>query len=176
MTPKDYLREPYARVVIPDEAGGYYGEILEFPGCFAEGDSVEKAYKHLEGAAESWIEVRLSQGQEVPIPFSNLNYSGTISLRIPRTIHKRAAIMAERDQVSLNSFLTTAIASRVGAEDFYTTLTNRLESRIMETAHTYLGYIQVARTTGKSIGHLPSPLIETGNTATGNAVPLARRR
>jgi antitoxin HicB len=144
MTTKNYLREPYSRVLIPDESGGYSAEILEFPGCFAEGDTVEKAYKELEGAAKSWIQARLSQGQEIPKPFDNLGYSGTISLRLPRTIHKRAAIMAERDRTSLNSFLTTSIASRVGAEDFYKKMAERLEQRFMQFtyfAHIYANFI-----------------------------------
>jgi antitoxin HicB len=134
MSKKNYLRQPYTRALIPDESGGYFAEILEFPGCFAEGDTVEKTYKELEGAAKSWIEARLSQGQEVPEPFDNLGFSGTISLRLPRSIHKRASVMAERDQVSLNSFLLTAIASRVGAEDFYTHLAQRFEQQLVQTA------------------------------------------
>ncbi len=134
MLTKNYLREPYTRALIPDESGGYFAEILEFPGCFAEGDTVEEAYKELEGAAKSWIEARISQGLEVPKPFDNLGHSGTISLRLPRTIHKRAAIMAERDRVSLNSFLLTAIASRVGAEDFYSNLANRFARELVQTA------------------------------------------
>jgi antitoxin HicB len=175
VTPKDYLREPYTRALRPDESGGFYAEILEFSGCFAEGETPDQTYKDLEAAAEAWIQARLDQGQDVPPPFNNLGYSGTVSLRLPRSIHKRAAIMAERDRVSLNSFLTTAIASRVGAEDFYTTLTNRLESQIMESAHTYLGYIQVARTEGKKIRRLPAATIQTGNTASANLVRFARR-
>jgi predicted RNase H-like HicB family nuclease len=134
MTTKNYLRQPYTRALIPDENGGYFAEILEFPGCFAEGDTVEKAYKELEGAAKSWIEARISQGLEVPKPFDSLGHSGTISLRLPRTIHKRAAIMAERDRVSLNSFLSTAIASRVGAEDFYSNLARRFTRELVQTA------------------------------------------
>jgi antitoxin HicB len=127
MSPRNYLSEPYARVVKPDKSGGYFAEILEFPGCFGEGDTIEEAYKDLEGAAVSWIEARLSQGQEVPGPFDNVDYSGNISLRLPRSIHKRAAILAERDRVSLNSFLLGAIATRVGAEDFYSVMAERLE-------------------------------------------------
>ena len=134
MTAKDYLRQPYARVVIPDESGGFTAEILEFPGCFAEGDTVEEAYKDLESAAESWIDAHSAQGHEIPAPFSNLGYSGTISLRLPRTIHKRATIMAEPDRTSLNSFLLTAIASRVGAEDFYTALADKFEHSMMSEA------------------------------------------
>jgi len=36
---KEILRKPYARVLVPDENGGFFAEILEFPGCFAEGET-----------------------------------------------------------------------------------------------------------------------------------------
>jgi antitoxin HicB len=133
MTPRDYLKEPYARMVIPDETGGYYAEILEFPGCFAEGDSVEETYRELQNAAESWIEVRLSQGLEVPPPSSSLDFSGTVSLRIPRSIHKRAALMAERDRTSLNTYLVSAVANRIGADDLYSAMVQRLEQHLTTT-------------------------------------------
>ena len=41
--------------------------------------------------------------------------------------------MAERDGTSLNQFLATAIASRVGAEDLYTRLVQKLEQRFATT-------------------------------------------
>jgi antitoxin HicB len=175
MTTKDYLREPYTRALRPDEKGGFYAEVLEFPGCFAEGETPNQTYKELEDAAESWIEARLAQGQDVPVPFNNLGYSGMISLRLPRTIHKRAAAMAELDRVSLNSFLTTAIATRVGAEEFYTTLTNRFENRIMETAYSYLNYIQEDQTIGNRTLPLRVTPNETAHTSSAHHVRLTRR-
>jgi antitoxin HicB len=131
--PKDYLQHPYARIVIPDETGGFNAEILEFPGCFAQGEALDETYKNLEEAAESWIEASLSQGHQIPEPFNNTGYSGTISLRLPRSIHRRAVQMAERDRTSLNSFLMSAIAARVGADDLYNLISERLEQRLVTT-------------------------------------------
>jgi predicted HicB family RNase H-like nuclease len=39
------------------------------------------------------------------------------ALRMPRSLHRRAAQFAERDRVSLNQFFVAAIAERVGAQD-----------------------------------------------------------
>jgi hypothetical protein len=37
---QEYLREPYARILIPDALGGYSADIfLDFPGCFAQGET-----------------------------------------------------------------------------------------------------------------------------------------
>jgi antitoxin HicB len=170
MIKKNYLRQPYTRTLIPDESGGYSAEILEFPGCFAEGDTVEEAYDQLEGAAKSWIEARLSQGQEIPEPFDNLGYSGNISLRLPRSIHKRAAMLAERDRVSLNSFLMSAIASRVGVEDLYQKMTEHWEQRLMQATYfacAFASFMVVARTEAKSKEMIGSwALTNTGITTT----------
>ncbi len=108
------------------EPNGYHAEILELPGCFAQGDTVEEAYANLEAAAESWIDACLVRGQEVPEPSSSLTFSGKIALRLPRGIHRQAARMAERDRISLNSYLVSAISARVGAEDFSTVLAQKL--------------------------------------------------
>ncbi|HEX9989278.1 MAG TPA: type II toxin-antitoxin system HicB family antitoxin [Chloroflexia bacterium] len=133
--PKSYLKEPYSRVLIPNQDGTYSAEILEFPGCFAEGDTADEAIRNLEAAAESWVEVSLAQGLEIPEPAMNQGYGGKIALRLPRNLHRRATQMAERDGTSLNQFLVSAIAARVGAEDLYTRLVERFERRFAMTSN-----------------------------------------
>jgi predicted RNase H-like HicB family nuclease len=163
----NYLQRPYARILIPDEAGGFHAEVLEFPGCFAQGETPDEAYQDLEGAAQSWIEARLAQGQEIPEPFNNLGYSGKIALRLPRSIHRRAAMLAERDKVSLNSFLMTAIASRVGAEDVYTQIAMSVERGLMTTATLIAQAFTIAVSTSTSPDHFNfsvAPVIEKAGT------------
>lgn len=115
------------------EPDSFHAEILEFPGCFGQGETVDEAYSNLEEAAESWIEACLSQGQEIPEPSSNLTFSGRIVLRLPRSIHRKATQLAERDRSSLNTYLVSAVAAKVGAEDFYSLLYERLERRLAIT-------------------------------------------
>ncbi|MFH1596420.1 MAG: type II toxin-antitoxin system HicB family antitoxin [Pseudomonadota bacterium] len=133
-TAKEYLKEPYSRVLVPESDGTYSADILEFPGCFAEGQTPNEAYANLEKIAESWIEAALEQGQEIPSPLETHDFSGRSALRIPRSIHKQAAKFAEMDGTSLNQFFLTAIAARVGAEDFFERLFNRLEAKFMTFA------------------------------------------
>jgi len=133
-TVKDYLTQPYARIVIPTEPSGFHAEILEFPGCFAQGETPEEAYANLQKAAESWIETCLEQGQAVPEPSTTLSFSGRIVLRLPKMVHQQAAKLAERENSSLNTFLVSAVSTRVGAEEFYNVMADRLERRMMEAA------------------------------------------
>lgn len=127
---ENYLKEPYARILVPEEGGGFSAEILEFPGCFAQGETADKAYRNLEEAAKSWIDTCLEQGLEIPPASANQGYGGKIALRLPRSLHRQAVRMAERDKTSLNQFIVTAVAARVGAVDLYEHLIQRLDQKI----------------------------------------------
>jgi predicted RNase H-like HicB family nuclease len=130
ITTEDYLKKPYTRIITPDEEGGFTGEILEFPGCLAEGETPNETFEALQRAAASWIEAAQDQGQEIPEPVDNQGYGGKIALRLPRSIHRQAAKMAERDKTSLNQFLLSSIAARVGAETFCEKLIERSKKEI----------------------------------------------
>src|SRR5438128_12176285 len=114
---QDYVTGPYSRILIPNEDGIFSAEIMEFPGCFAEGATREEALDNLDRAAEEWIESSLRSRREIAEPFSVRGFSGAVSLRIPRGLHRQAAMMAEREGTSLNQYIATALAVRVGAED-----------------------------------------------------------
>src|SRR5207253_2052298 len=74
-TPNEYLKEPYQRVLIPDEeTSTYTAQILEFPGCVSQGDTVAEAYEKLEEAARGWIEAALDLGQDIPLPLMSQEY------------------------------------------------------------------------------------------------------
>jgi len=134
-----YLQRPYARVIMPDEAGRYAAQILEFPGCFSEGGTPDEAYENLQEAAESWLESALSRRMAIPEPFATQGYSGTVSLRLPKSIHRRAAQYAHKDGVSLNQFLVAAIAARVGAEDLLGVIASDLDNRLDRLGRAYSG-------------------------------------
>ena len=152
---QEYLKEPYARILIPDEEGGFSAEILEFPGCFAEGDTADEAMQALDRATDAWIQAALDQGQAIPLPFRNQGYGGKIALRLPRSLHRQATEFAERDGTSLNQFLVSAIAARVGAEEFYnrlvTELLKKLEDKLVVAANrvTNIAFVNVRIDPGK---------------------------
>jgi len=146
---REILNRPYARILVPDNDGTYTAEILEFPGCYGEGDTAEEALKDLEQAAASWIEAAIKQGQEIPEPLDAYGYSGRINLRLPKSIHKQAARFAERERVSLNQYFTDAIAARGGAEDLCERLFQRLDNQprfvvsITQVEHNSLNFTTV---------------------------------
>lgn len=134
---EEYINEPYTRILIPNEDGSYSAEILEFSGCFAEGETANEAIDNLTNAALSWLEACIEEGLDIPEPFENQDFGGKIALRLPRSLHRQASRMAERDGVSLNQFLVSAISARVGAENLFTHLMDKFEQRIgTTTLHT----------------------------------------
>jgi len=137
-TPQDYLKEPYARILIPEENGGFSAEVLEFPGCYAQGDSAGEAFDNLEKAAAAWIEVCLEEGQEIPAPSSNQGFSGRVALRMPRALHRAAMHKAHRDGISLNQCLVTAIAAWVGADNLVERLTHKVEMNFVQANLIYI--------------------------------------
>jgi predicted HicB family RNase H-like nuclease len=109
-----YLRQPYGRLVIPEDDGTYRGEILEFPGCIATGNSASETLASLEEVARDWLEAALECGQNVPEPVETSGFSGRLVLRLPKSLHKKAARIAERDGISLNQFIMVGLAEYVG--------------------------------------------------------------
>ena len=114
MTPRDYLKKPYTRLVVPENDGSYRAEIAEFPGCIALGDSAASALAELDGVAETWLESVIARGQQVPQPMEEAEYSGKLVLRLPKSLHRRAAFAAQRDGVSLNQFIVNSVSEQVG--------------------------------------------------------------
>ncbi len=115
------LSKPYARILIKDEGGngnGYTATVLEMPGCIAEGYTAEEAMEELEATMIEWAEATVKNGQEIPQPLDINEYSGRLVLRMPKWLHKQAAMMAEAEGVSLNQWIVAAIGERVGAEGF----------------------------------------------------------
>jgi antitoxin HicB len=113
------LRQPYARIILPETDGTFRGEIMEFPGCIASGETASETLTALEDVARSWILAALERGQNIPDPIESSNdFSGRLVLRIPKSLHKKAAWIAEREGVSLNTFITTSLSERVGERTY----------------------------------------------------------
>jgi predicted HicB family RNase H-like nuclease len=53
---------------------------------------------------ELWIEAKLEGGFPVPAPAEESRYSGKFVLRLPKSLHARLAMEAEKEGVSLNQY------------------------------------------------------------------------
>jgi hypothetical protein len=63
---------------------------------------------------EAWISEALANQREIPEPRGASSHSGRLMLRMPQSLHAELARAAERDEVSLNQFITGSLAGAVG--------------------------------------------------------------
>ncbi len=102
-----YMMLPYNYIIhsITDESGSYfYARVLELDGCQSTGETFEEAYINLKDAMRGWIETKLENGFDVPLPVGYEDFSGKFVVRIPKSLHYKLAVEAEQEGVSLNQY------------------------------------------------------------------------
>ena len=101
------MKLPYNYIIQPinDESGNYYyARVLEFDGCQCTGETFNDAYENIKDAMRGWIETKLENGYEVPLPIGYEDFSGKFVVRIPKSLHYKLAVEAEQEGVSLNQY------------------------------------------------------------------------
>lgn len=96
------------------EDGKWFARIVEFPGCMSDGDDPTEAIRMVREAAEGWLQCMIEDGYPVPDPIVEDDYSGRFLTRVPSMLHRDLARRAEREGVSLNLFVATALARALG--------------------------------------------------------------
>jgi RNA polymerase sigma-B factor len=123
LTLAHYLELPYTVAVHgePDgERSSWNATVEELPGCAAQGRTPDEAVELLRGAMENWLAAALAQGREIPMPGGRTakqraqsSHSGRFLVRMPGALHAQLARAAEREQLSLNRFVTNVLAASV---------------------------------------------------------------
>ena len=112
-------------------------EFPEIPGCGGAGDTVEEAIQD----AQVNLSVHLDylREKEIPIPAPGLSlpaaeYSGKLSLRIPRSLHKQIADCAQKEDVSINCYINNALAEYVGQAKAFELIKKELVESLQQYA------------------------------------------
>jgi antitoxin HicB len=121
---EEYLALPYMIKVIRDSAEdweGLFAEVVELPGCMTQADNFEELGVMITDAMRAWIETAIEEGIPIPEPRPKDDYSGKFVVRVPKSLHRELSEVAEREGVSLNAYLNTALAKAVGRQAISTT-------------------------------------------------------
>ena len=94
----------------------WFAESTDLKGCAGQGKTCDEAIKELEENEEVWLQMAKEDGTAVPKVSVEkpLNFSGKFTVRLSKSMHKKAAECADREGISLNTFVAEAISERVG--------------------------------------------------------------
>ncbi|MEO5350735.1 MAG: type II toxin-antitoxin system HicB family antitoxin [Magnetococcus sp. YQC-3] len=99
----------YTVEIWKDDEGDWLACLLEMPSISAFGGSLEEAVGELGMAWAATKESYLANGEQVPVAPSRKRYSGQFNVRVPKTLHRRLAIEAVREGVSLNALVVSKL-------------------------------------------------------------------
>lgn len=118
-TISEYLALPYTKTVRWDnESDLFVARVKEVPQCSGHGDTESEALLMLSDNFEVWLDACIEARRVIPVPEPVEELpSGKWLQRVPRSLHKRIVECAEREGVSLNTYVATTLATAVGAVD-----------------------------------------------------------
>lgn len=90
--------------------------IKELPDAAAYCETYQEAYELAIDTIETTAVMLEEAGREMPSPMvKQEDYSGRVTLRMAKSLHERVTTYAENEGVSLNSYINTILAEKVGA-------------------------------------------------------------
>ncbi|MDR0565143.1 MAG: type II toxin-antitoxin system HicB family antitoxin [Azoarcus sp.] len=99
------------RVTWSPEDGEHVGLCIEFPSLSWLAASPEKALAGIRQAVASAVKDMQDNGEEIPQPIADREYSGKFLVRVPPTIHRALAIKAAEEGISLNRFVSARLSA-----------------------------------------------------------------
>ena len=113
-----YMKLNYPVVIykIPDEEGGGYIAYIEELGKHVftgSGDTIEEAMQHLESIKKEMFQYYIDSGEYLPEPKQDSAhvFSGRLTLRIPKTLHRELATRASLNDMSMNSYINYLLST-----------------------------------------------------------------
>ena len=129
LTLEHYLALDYSLEIIAQPEGGYVLVYPDLPGCMTQVETLDEVAATAQDIRTLWIKTQLEDGFPIPIPSFEEEYSGKFVLRIAKSLHRRLAIAARREGVSLNQY-AMALLDRNDAVAQVESKIDALEGRI----------------------------------------------
>jgi len=97
-------------VVVTGDANEYVGLCAEFPSLSWLSKTPESALKGIRNVVAEIINDMKANGEEIPQPIANKNYSGKFMVRLPPEVHRNLAIQAAESGVSINRLVSSRLS------------------------------------------------------------------
>ena len=99
------------RVIWSEEDEQYVGLCAEFPSLSWLASSPEDALRGIIKVAAKVVRDMKADGEPVPEPICSKRYSGKFMVRVPPELHRRIALEAAEEGISLNRLVSTKLSS-----------------------------------------------------------------
>ena len=123
LTIEEYMKLDYLFVVVPfseSDFKGYRAFLLDIPAIESIGSTPEEAISDLGNVKKEWFAFAIEKSIPIPEPNTDfpqaLSYSGRITLRMPKSLHRQVSERAILNGVSLNAYLNEVIQRGMNAD------------------------------------------------------------
>ena len=106
---KEFVAKYSYNIEYDKEENLYIGRCAELPSLAAHGSTGEDALQEIKTAALGALKWMNQEGEAAPEPFGLHKFSGEFRLRMPPEKHRRIAIEANLQGVSMNQFIVNKL-------------------------------------------------------------------
>ena len=100
------------RVAWSAEDSEFVATVAEFPSLSWLASSQVQALEGLEALLADVVVDMQEQGEEVPEPISERNYSGKFNLRLGEKLHREVALRAAEEDLSINQWVVRKLMAQ----------------------------------------------------------------
>jgi len=116
INPKSY--NVSIREINHDGENVFESRVQEFPDLVEFADSADEAYMLALDSVETTAEIFEDLGKAFPAPHIPIDeFSGRVTLRLPKTLHKAISDIARIEGVSLNQHIVSVLSEHVGRSE-----------------------------------------------------------
>lgn len=124
------------RVIPKTDADGDLYWTAFFPdveGCVGGGETAEEAIKEAQENLEIFLQYLIDNEEDIPSEYEEPKYSGKLPFRTTKSNHRKLAELAEKEDISINAILNSAVDQYLGMKQYDYGLDDKI-TRLQELA------------------------------------------
>ena len=99
------------RVIWSEEDEQFVGLCAEFPSLSWLASNPEEALRGIRRVTAKVVKDMKANSEPLPVPTCSRRYSGKFMVRLPPEVHRRLALEAAEEDISLNRLISTKLSS-----------------------------------------------------------------